>query len=119
MQNHAGTGVIYFDFKKAFDTVSHPVWLTKLNAYGISGLLLDWRLFVWWITVDFFTSCQSDLIPVISRVPQGSVLGPTSSLHFLCRSVSHEISKSLNVSKHRVGNSIQFVPKFRNSGKSD
>jgi hypothetical protein len=30
----------YFDFKKAFDSVPHPKLLTKLKAYGISGLLL-------------------------------------------------------------------------------
>jgi sarcosine oxidase/L-pipecolate oxidase len=40
MQNHAGTDIIYFDFKKAFDSVSHPKLPTKLEAYGISGLLL-------------------------------------------------------------------------------
>jgi hypothetical protein len=42
LQNRAGTDIIYFDFKKALNSVSHPKPLTKLKAYGISGLLLAW-----------------------------------------------------------------------------
>ena len=37
-------GVIYLDFKKAFDTVSqsHQRLLRKLKAYGVTGKLLEW-----------------------------------------------------------------------------
>ena len=34
--------VIYTNFSKAFDKVSHSKLLIKLEAYGISGLLLEW-----------------------------------------------------------------------------
>ena len=34
--------VIYLDFKKAFDTVSHAKLLDKLQYYGITGVLLQW-----------------------------------------------------------------------------
>ena len=34
--------VIYADFSKAFDKVSHSKLLKKLEAYGISFLLLEW-----------------------------------------------------------------------------
>jgi len=34
--------VVYLDFKKAFDTVSHQKLLLKLRSYGICGKLLDW-----------------------------------------------------------------------------
>ena len=32
--------IIYFDFAKAFDTVSHPKLLIKLQSYGIKGNFL-------------------------------------------------------------------------------
>ena len=34
--------VVYIDFAKAFDTVSHPKLLYRLRQYGIGGCLLSW-----------------------------------------------------------------------------
>jgi hypothetical protein len=85
LQNQAGTDVIYFDFKKAFDSVSHPKLLTKLEAYGLSGLLLSWiKAFLNGRSQSvMLNGYQSDLISVISGVPQGSVLGPTLFLLYI------------------------------------
>ena len=33
---------IYFDFAKAFDTVSHRRLCKKLSAYGIDGPIMSW-----------------------------------------------------------------------------
>ena len=34
--------ILFCDFKKAFDSVPHVRFLTKLQAYGISEKLLEW-----------------------------------------------------------------------------
>ena len=69
---------IYLDFKKAFDTVSHQRLLTKMKAYGIEGNIYRW-------TKAFLTNRSqkvrigyqhSSNSPVISGIPQGSILGP-------------------------------------------
>ena len=69
---------IYFDFAKAFDSVPHQRLLMKLRSYGLDSYILDW-------IKDFLTNrtqivkindIKSESAPVLSAIPQGSVLGP-------------------------------------------
>ena len=86
LQNYnsgAETDVLYLDFAKAFDKVDHNLLIAKLQIYGIQGKLLDWiRSFLrdrsQIVTVDGFHSVVE---PVISGIPQGSVLGPVFLLY--------------------------------------
>ena len=70
--------VIFLDFRKAFDSIPHQELLFKLWSHGITGPLWSW--FKAYLTGRFhlvsIEGCSSDLLPVRSGVPQGSILGP-------------------------------------------
>ncbi len=70
--------VIYIDFRKAFDSVSHQKLINKLETFGISGNLLSW-LSVFLSNRQqrvIIGSHMSSYVDVRSGVPQGSCLGP-------------------------------------------
>lgn len=70
---------VFIDLAKAFDTVSIPILLQKLDGIGIRGLAHDW--FRSYLTDR--NQCirvnldVSNRLPVEFGVPQGSILGPT------------------------------------------
>ena len=77
--------VIYMDMSKAFDTVDHGLLIQKLQAdYGFGGNLLRWfQCYLENHKRVTVLGATSDLLPVTSGVPQGSILGPALFLLYI------------------------------------
>ena len=78
IQKNLLTGLVLVDLRKAFDTVSHQILLTKLENYGIGGVafdvinshLKDRKQYV------SLKQIRSAAEKIQYGVPQGSSIGP-------------------------------------------
>jgi len=77
--NNKKVAVMFFDFTKAFDSISHDILLSKLRLYfGITGSCLDWIASFLSYRCQYVSinNCDSACLNVNYGVPQGSLLGP-------------------------------------------
>ena len=81
LDNGNVVGVVFIDFKKAFDCVSHSILYLKLQALGFSGSALVWIRDYLKDRKQFavVNECKSQLNAVKCGIPQGSLLGPRLS----------------------------------------
>ena len=79
------SGVLFLDFKKAFDMVNHAILVSKLQSYKLDNLALKW--------FDSYLSERSQKVvlnnyesnaqAVHYGIPQGSILGPLLFLLYI------------------------------------
>ena len=78
LNNKIPTISLFIDFKKAFDTISHPLLLKKLPNLYLSNDTISWiEHYLWQQSQSTFANgVASDTKRLTYGIPQGSILGP-------------------------------------------
>ena len=101
---HDGNDIctVFFDLKIAFDSVPHQLLLAKLAAFELPQALFQW------LKDYLINRCQqvkvvratSSQRPVLSGVPQGSILGPILFVHYVDDINTVKLSKGASLTMY-------------------
>ena len=85
VDNDQVSGLVFVDYKKAFDLIDHDILLTKLETYGITSreLMLLTSYLKGRRSSVAIGGVQSEYRLITHGVPQGSVLGPLLFIIFV------------------------------------
>lgn len=85
MDNDRLSGLVFIDFRKAFDVINHDILLKKLSLYGASDLAVTWFTLYLSARRQYvqISNSSSSVLPITDGVPQGSNLGPILFLLFI------------------------------------
>lgn len=95
LDNNNISTTVFFDLKKAFDTVNHKILITKLAHYGIRGIVNRW--FQSFISNRYqytqINNYQSPMEKIECGLPQGSKLSPILYLIYVNDIVNVDIGR--------------------------
>ena len=105
--------IVYIDFEKAFDKVLHNKRLLyKLKHYGIHIKIINW--------IETFLASKNQYVkingicstykPVLSGIPQGSVLGPVLFLIFI-----NDLANKINIPTFLFADDAKLFTKINSS----
>ncbi len=115
------TIAIFWDLRKAFDTVNHKILFKKMFNIGIRGMELDWFKNYLLNRKQFvhLNGKSSNLLDILLGVPQGSILGPILFLIYINDLPLSSLLKSLLFADDTAllasGSNIEDLTEFVNT----